>query len=432
MKPIGQASGFDTVPDRSVHFTLGVVATMNRVPSKSVIHATAAVAALLALGGCAKPEAQTTTDTAAKAGATASAPAAAATPNMVSFTAKEFSFAGPDTIPAGLTMFHLTDAGQQLHHVQLIKLQDGKITLERYWDVHYEENPAWRERSLDDLRRTIAKLARTSRERFDATFAAANDKLAEVFPKLFPGGKASLELTEANEEGEAGVEIVVQPAEGRRKHLFLADMDSTMIGQECIDEMADFVGKKAEVSAVTERAMRGEIAFEPALRARVALLKGLPENIAEEVIANRITLTPGGRTAIATMRKHGAYTALVSGGFTIFTQRIAAMIGFDESRGNILNTANGLLTGEVADPIFGRDAKRAALIELRTQLKLQNTDTMATGDGANDLDMISEAGLGVAYHAKPAVAAAAGARIDNSNLTALLYMQGYRRTEFAP
>ena len=126
MKPIGQASGFDTVPDRSVHFTLGVVATMNRVPSKSVIHATAAVAALLALGGCAKPEAQTTTDTAAKAGATASAPAAAATPNMVSFTAKEFSFAGPDTIPAGLTMFHLTDAGQQLHHVQLIKLQDGK------------------------------------------------------------------------------------------------------------------------------------------------------------------------------------------------------------------------------------------------------------------------------------------------------------------
>ena len=232
--------------------------------------------------------------------------------------------------------------------------------------------------------------------------------------------------------GDLPIDIVVQPQSIRRKRLLLADMDSTMIGQECIDEMADFVGKKAEVSAVTERAMRGEIAFEPALRARVALLKGLPENIAEEVIANRITLTPGGRTAIATMRKHGAYTALVSGGFTIFTQRIAAMIGFDESRGNILNTANGLLTGEVADPIFGRDAKRAALIELRTQLKLQNTDTMATGDGANDLDMISEAGLGVAYHAKPAVAAAAGARIDNSNLTALLYMQGYRRTEFAP
>ena len=227
------------------------------------------------------------------------------------------------------------------------------------------------------------------------------------------------------------LDVVVQPAEGRRKHLFLADMDSTMIGQECIDEMADFVGKKAEVSAVTERAMRGEIAFEPALRARVALLKGLPENIADEVIANRITLTPGGSTAIATMRKHGAYTALVSGGFTIFTQRIASMIGFDESRGNILNTAGGKLTGEVADPIFGRDAKRAALIELRTKLKLKASDTMATGDGANDLDMISEAGLGVAYHAKPAVAEAASARIANGDLTALLYMQGYTREEFA-
>ena len=226
------------------------------------------------------------------------------------------------------------------------------------------------------------------------------------------------------------VDVVVQPAEGRRKHLFLADMDSTMIGQECIDEMADFVGKKAEVSAVTERAMRGEIEFAPALRARVALLKGLPEKVVDEVIAERITLTPGGRTAIATMRAHGAYTALVSGGFTLFTDRIAKTIGFDEARGNVLLVKDGLLTGEVADPIFGRDAKRAALIELRTKLKLQSADTLATGDGANDLDMISEAGLGVAYHAKPAVAAAAGACIDNGDLTALLYMQGYRRAEF--
>ena len=226
------------------------------------------------------------------------------------------------------------------------------------------------------------------------------------------------------------VDVVVQPAEGRRKHLFLADMDSTMIGQECIDEMADFVGKKAEVSAVTERAMRGEIEFAPALRARVALLKGLPEKVVDEVIAERITLTPGGRTAISTMRAHGAYTALVSGGFTLFTDRIAKTIGFDEARGNVLLVKDGLLTGEVADPIFGRDAKRAALIELRTKLKLQSADTLATGDGANDLDMISEAGLGVAYHAKPAVAAAAGACIDNGDLTALLYMQGYRRAEF--
>jgi phosphoserine phosphatase len=229
----------------------------------------------------------------------------------------------------------------------------------------------------------------------------------------------------------SSIDVVVQAAEGRRKHLFLADMDSTMIGQECIDEMADFVGKKKEVSAVTEQAMRGEIAFAPALRARVALLKGLPDTIADEVIASRITLTPGAKTALATMRKHGAYTCLVSGGFTLFTHRIAKTIGFDEERSNILGVANGKLTGEVIEPVFGRDAKRATLIELRNKLKLQNTDTMAAGDGANDLDMIMEAGLGVAYRAKPAVAAAAPARIEHGDLTALLYMQGYRRDEFA-
>jgi phosphoserine phosphatase len=231
--------------------------------------------------------------------------------------------------------------------------------------------------------------------------------------------------------GAAPIDVIVQPAEHRRKKLFLADMDSTMIGQECIDEMADFVGKKKEVAAVTERAMRGEIEFAPALRARVALLKGLPDTIADEVIASRITLTAGARTAIATMRKHGAYTCLVSGGFTIFTRRIAQMIGFDEERSNVLGAADGKLTGEVVEPIFGRDAKRAALVELRTRLKLGNLETMATGDGANDLDMIGEAGLGVAYRAKPAVAAAAAARIEHGDLTALLYMQGYRREDFA-
>ena len=231
--------------------------------------------------------------------------------------------------------------------------------------------------------------------------------------------------------GDRAVDVVVQPVEGRRKKLFLADMDSTMIGQECIDEMADFVGKKAEVSAVTERAMRGEIEFVPALKARVALLKELPDTIADEVIASRITLTPGAKTAIATMRKHGAYTCLVSGGFTIFTQRIAKMIGFDEERSNVLGAANGKLTGEVQEPVFGREAKRVTLIELRTKFKLSNIETMATGDGANDLDMISEAGLGVAYHAKPAVAAAAPARVEHGDLTALLYIQGYARAEFA-
>jgi phosphoserine phosphatase len=231
--------------------------------------------------------------------------------------------------------------------------------------------------------------------------------------------------------GAAPVDVVVQPAEGRRKKLFLADMDSTMIGQECIDEMADFVGKKAEVAAVTERAMRGEIAFEPALRARVALLRGLPVSTVDEVIAQRIRLTPGGRTLVMTMRAHGAYTCLVSGGFTVFTDRIAKAVGFDEARANTLEADGVQFAGTVAEPIFGRDGKRVTLAELRTKLRLQPSETMAIGDGANDLDMISEAGLGVAYHAKPAVAAAAAACIEHNDLTALLYVQGYRRAEFA-
>jgi phosphoserine phosphatase len=228
----------------------------------------------------------------------------------------------------------------------------------------------------------------------------------------------------------AGIDVVVQPAANRRKKLFLADMDSTMIGQECIDELASFVGLKADVAAITERAMRGEIAFEPALRERVALLKGLAVTTIDEVIAKRITLTPGARTLVATMRANGAHTCMVSGGFTLFTTRIAAMIGFDESRANTLALDGDRLSGLVEEPIFGREAKRATLIELRARLKLEKDDTMATGDGANDMDVIAEAGLGVAYHAKPKVAAAAPARIDHGDLTAMLYMQGYRKDEF--
>ncbi len=227
-----------------------------------------------------------------------------------------------------------------------------------------------------------------------------------------------------------GADVVVQQAANRRKKLFLADMDSTMIGQECIDELADFVGLKAHVAAITERAMRGEIAFEPALRERVALLKGLPVTVIDEVIEKRITLTPGGRTLVATMRANGALTCLVSGGFTLFTQPIAAMIGFDETRANRLALDGDKLAGTVVEPIFGRESKCATLIELRARLGLAKDDTMAIGDGANDLDMIVEAGLGVAYHAKPKVAAAAAARIDHGDLTALLYVQGYRRDEF--
>jgi phosphoserine phosphatase len=226
------------------------------------------------------------------------------------------------------------------------------------------------------------------------------------------------------------IDVVVQPIANRRKKLFLADMDSTMIGQECIDELADFVGLKAHVAAITERAMRGEIAFEPALRERVALLKGLPVTTIDEVIAKRITLTPGARTLVATMRSNGAMTCMVSGGFTLFTQPIAAMIGFDETRANALVVEGNKLAGSVVEPIFGRAQKRAALIELRSRLKLAKDGTLVAGDGANDMDMIAEAGLGVAYHAKPAVAAAASARIDHGDLTALLYVQGYKRTEF--
>jgi phosphoserine phosphatase len=229
----------------------------------------------------------------------------------------------------------------------------------------------------------------------------------------------------------ASLDVVVQPAANRRKKLFLADMDSTMIGQECIDELAAFAGLKEHVAAITERAMRGEIAFEPALRERVALLKGLPVAVVDEVIEKHITLTPGGRTLVRTMRKHGAYTALVSGGFTLFTNRIAQMIGFDETRANTLLVDGDKLAGAVAEPIFGRETKRATLIELRTRLALGSSDTMATGDGANDLDMIAEAGLGVAFHAKPKVAEAAAARIDHGDLTALLYVQGYRVEDFS-
>lgn len=227
------------------------------------------------------------------------------------------------------------------------------------------------------------------------------------------------------------IDVVVQPAAGRRKKLFLADMDSTMIRQECIDELADYVGLKSHVAAITERAMRGEIAFEPALRERVALLEGLPVSVVEEVIRERIKLTSGARILIATMRANGTRTCMVSGGFTLFTDRIAAMIGFDESRANTLTILDGhKLAGKVAEPIFGRDGKRAALVELRTEFGLAKADTMAIGDGANDLDMILEAGLGVAYHAKPKLAAAAAARIDHCDLTALLYVQGYSTDEF--
>jgi phosphoserine phosphatase len=232
--------------------------------------------------------------------------------------------------------------------------------------------------------------------------------------------------------GDDPIDAVVQRSGPRRKKLLIADMDSTMIGQECVDELADFAGLKAHVAAITERAMRGEIAFEPALRERVALLKGLPVSVVEKVIAERITLTPGAQTLVRSMRKHGALTCLVSGGFTLFTQRVADMIGFEENRGNALGVApDGTLDGVVGEPILGREGKLATLLELTARLGIGLDETMSVGDGANDLAMIEASGLGVAYRAKPAVAAAAHARVDHGDLTALLYMQGYKRDEFA-
>ncbi|HEX2635228.1 MAG TPA: phosphoserine phosphatase SerB [Bradyrhizobium sp.] len=230
--------------------------------------------------------------------------------------------------------------------------------------------------------------------------------------------------------GDLPIDIVVQPQSTRRKKLLLADMDSTMIGQECIDELADFAGLKAHVARITERAMRGEIDFEPALRERVALLKGMPVSVVDEVLAKRIKPTPGGRELVATMRAHGAWTCLISGGFTLFTKVVAEWIGFQENRANQLQVEDGKLTGEVVEPVLGRAAKLATLIDLRESFDLDNIDTLVVGDGANDLGMIEQAGLGVAYHAKPAVAASAAARIEHADLTALLYAQGYRRDEF--
>ena len=273
----------------------------------------------------------------------------------------------------------------------------------------------------------------------DGALKRAQDVLGGTAYRLGPDAADIIFTPEADPRaiaetlrGQLGaIDIVVQPVAHRRKKLFLADMDSTMIQQECIDELADYAGLKAHVAAITERAMRGEIAFEPALRERVALLEGLPVAVIEEVLRERIRLTGGARALVATMRKHGAHTCMVSGGFTLFTDRIAAMIGFNETRANKLTVIDGhKLAGKVAEPIFGRDGKRAALIELREEFKLAKDDTMAIGDGANDMDMIAEAGLGVAFHAKPKVAAAAPARIDHADLTALLYVQGYRREEF--
>lgn len=229
--------------------------------------------------------------------------------------------------------------------------------------------------------------------------------------------------------GGAAVDIIVTPAQGQRKRLLIADMDSTIIQGETLDDLAAHAGIGEKVAAITARAMNGELDFKAALRERVAMLRGLPASLLATTWAG-VRLTPGARELVATMRAHGAFTALVSGGFTFFTSRVAARVGFDMHRSNTLMEHDGILTGQVAEPILDRAAKQDTLRELTAAHGLTPDETLAVGDGANDLDMIRAAGLGVAFHAKPIVAAAAGVRIDHANLRALLFAQGYPASAF--
>ena len=258
---------------------------------------------------------------------------------------------------------------------------------------------------------------------------------------LGPGGRDLLveakdraALAQAAEAASRNVPVdhCLQPAEGRRKRLFLADMDSTIIGCECLDELADYAGVKAEVAAVTERAMRGEIAFDGALRERVAKLKGLAVEVLDRCYAERVRLNPGAAVLVRTMSAHGTRCVLVSGGFEAFTGRVAEAAGFTAHHANRLLVEGGRLTGAVSEPILGREAKLEALRRHAVDLGVGIEAALAVGDGANDLAMIEAAGVGIAYRAKPVVAERADARLDHADLTALLYYQGYQAKDFAP
>ena len=279
---------------------------------------------------------------------------------------------------------------------------------------------------------------RQAAERAPAAVAAAHGRVKE--PRLLGAGAIDL-LVEAQDilairaaantviEG-LPVDACVQPWSGRKKRLFVADMDSTIINVECLDELADFAGVKDKVAAITERAMRGELEFEGALRERVAMLKGLGLDALQRAYDERVRLNPGAETLVRTMAANGARCVLVSGGFTFFTRRVAQAAGFHTQRANTLNEESEALAGTVGEPILGREAKLAALREEAAALDLPLSETLAIGDGANDLAMIQASGLGVAYRAKPVVAAQADARVDHADLTAVLYFQGYRAEEF--
>ncbi len=253
--------------------------------------------------------------------------------------------------------------------------------------------------------------------------AAIRKAVAEVLPTLSM-------VAEDGSRRPLAADVCVQPAEGRRKRLLIADMDSTIINVECLDELADFAGLKAEIAAITDRAMRGELEFEGALRERVGKLKGLATGALQQTYDERVRLNPGARTLVRTMAANGARCVLVSGGFTFFTERVAEAAGFHANRANTLGAYRGKLNGKVGEPILGREAKLAALEEEAAALGVPLSATLAVGDGANDLAMIEAAGLGVAYRAKPIVAAEADAAVDQADLTALLYFQGYTADEF--
>ncbi|MDQ7775562.1 phosphoserine phosphatase SerB [Paracoccus aminovorans] len=273
-----------------------------------------------------------------------------------------------------------------------------------------------------------AALVDALRSRWDAGHTIwLDDRIAAEFPVEAPPA----DFWDAWESLQAqGFDLAIQPTRGRRKAVLLADMDSTMIQQECIDELADFAGVGERVAAITAAAMNGELNFHESLIARVGLLAGLPESVIGEVLDSRITLAPGGRTLVATMRAQGAHSALVSGGFTVFTGPVSTALGFDEHRANTLLAEDGVLTGHVSLPVLGREAKVEALEQITAARGLTPADALAVGDGANDLGMLQLAGMGVALHAKPVVAAQVDLRINHGDLTALLYLQGYAAEEF--